>query len=225
MAVRGEDGLRLPSTPLLPRHLENETDTLLAAAREALYSAYGDAQPTLEPLLLQGRLHSDNNQFRLGYAAVTRLVDPPNESNIQTIPLHAMADPSFNLSEHDQQTIREGLDTFRPPKNLSWATCLGLGKYIHVLSRLVANPRRFTADELGTTLESILYEPLNNDESHTRIDRTNVSRAIRQSPLGLIEIGKLTQATQGRPPVLWSMPQEVINSPYTDGTPRDWLLP
>lgn len=225
LTIPGEDGPELPHTPIRPHHFRSSEDMLTAAARDVLYTAYGDAQPTLEPLLIQGKVKSDNNYFRLGYAAVTNLLSPSEPATHNLVPLHQIFDPSVNISPYDREVIEEGLNNLRPPSNISWVVALGEPKFQFILSRLLSNPRKFTTSEIRIAYEALLFDAPRNVETDDRPDvQANFTRAIEHSFTDLVNLGIKgpPPGGKGRPASMWAMPQRILSTQPPEGTLARW---
>lgn len=225
MMVHDEQGnLSLPNTPILPHHLEiTEGEILTEAARMTLYTIFQDSYPTVEPLLVQGEQEPySNSHFRIGYAAVTRLVQTSDPESSTTVPLHKVAGQAATLSDFDQQTIRLGLEEIQPPWYLGGSTGLTIEKSAHILSRLVRNPRRFRMNELHTAYQALLRGSLDPNEalSQKQLDLQDFYHSA-QKHLPLVDTGATSQGHTGRPATFWSMSQRVLN---VSCIPKGWLL-
>ncbi|HSX07519.1 MAG TPA: hypothetical protein VLG11_01360 [Candidatus Saccharimonadales bacterium] len=201
----------LPNTYLRADHPD-----LPAVTRQALYSAFGDAQPTLEPVTTYIRSESKNDDIEIGYAALARLVDISSNPALIPVPLPHIEGRSLGLTDIEIEFTKLGLEAFRKFPNISWSARLQHPDTLPRLARLVENPRRFTIAELRVAYEALLYDTMDPSgrpqSAEDYIDPANFQRTVRDTPIVPLSeqyVGK------GRPASLWTMPPAVLTGNTT----------
>jgi|GEM_PF-2684336 len=200
----------LPNAYVREDHYK-QGEALQAAAREALYVAFGEAQPTLEPIITHVENKSDNTDIEIAYAAITRIIDVTSNPALRPIPLPHIEDVALGLTTLELHFIDAGLRKLREYPNLTPGARLQQPKTLSMLSRLVENPRRFTISELRTAYEALLFDSLGSSvqlQPREKVDPHNFHRDITGTLVPLPEYS----SGRGRPARFWSMPLMTLES-------------
>ena len=197
----------------LPYEVLRHDQTHEHAAEVALDNAFGDARPTIEPLIDWSQSKVSGAVYAVGNTAVVTLMEPERAANARPVPLSAVADPAIGLSALEIDLVAWGIKKLRPYERGDWNYYLGdrcgPDYGLSILSRLVSDPRRFVIAELRTAFEAYLSAPLPGQtrEAH-KINPQNFHGTMAEK---LIPTGEYTQHSTGRPAQFYSMPERILS--------------
>lgn len=195
----------------LPQAVVGRDQTAEQSAQEALKAAFGDARPTVEPLIVASYCEATPSAVLLGHTAVIRLTE--QSKSVQAIPLHRFSSSTMGLSTMEMDFVDHGLKRLRSYEQGDWN--FYLSDYsepdftLRILSRLVGDPRRFTLSELRTTFEAFLSAPHPNQPREQQ--KINGPNFYRSTASLLLPTGEYSQPPKGRPAQLYSMRPHILD--------------